>query len=107
MSIISKESAQAFWAGRGYKKNNTAVLSGCLDNGKPEMLLWGNKIAWQDLQGNLCFCLCGWDSKTTCERLRALGLPIWHKRGGLYCGDDLIESRGQYVYLQGKAQKIN
>lgn len=105
MSIISKESAQAFWAGREYHKSNT--ICGADFDHKKTLRLWGNKIAWQDSRGNLCFCLCGWDSRTTCERLRALGLPIWHKRGGLYCGDDLIESRGQYAYLDGKAQKIN
>jgi hypothetical protein len=102
--IISKESAAALLSGREYKKQNTQVSN---EYGQNTLRLWGNRIAWLSESGILGFSLCGWDSRTTCERLRALGLPIWHKRGGLYCGDDLIESRGQYVYLDGKAQKIN
>lgn len=82
MSIISTKSAQALRNNTQYKNNNTQVY----DN---KMFLHGNKIAW--IQNNrLYYCLCGWDTRTTCERLRACGIKINHRRGRLFCDDKAI-----------------
>ena len=88
MSIISEKSAQALRNNTEYKNNNTQVYNGA-------MFLHGNKIAW--IQGaRLYFCLCGWDTRTTCERLRALSLNIHHKRGALYFEDKAINEYDIY-----------
>ena len=82
MSIISTKSAQALRNGTEYKNNNTQVCNNA-------MFLHNNKIAW--IQNNrLFYCLCGWDTRTTCERLRALDIAINHRRGRLFCGDKAI-----------------
>lgn len=82
MSKISEKSAQALRNNTEYKNNNTQVY----DN---KMFLHGNKIAWIE-GGRLYFCLCGWDTRTTCERLRALGLNIHHKNKKLFFNDKAI-----------------
>ena len=82
MSIISTKSAQALRNNTEYKNNNTQVYNNA-------MFLHGNKIAW--IEGaRLYYCLCGWDTRTTCERLRALGIAINHRRGRLFCDDKAI-----------------
>lgn len=93
MSIISEKSAQALRNNTEYKNNNTQVYNGA-------MFLHGNKIAW--IEGaRLYFCLCGWDSRTTCERLRALGLNIYHKKTRLMHGQQEINARNVYfVYME-------
>ena len=99
--LISKESAAALLSGREYKKQNTQVIS---EYGKNTLRLWGNRIAWLSESGILGFSLCGWDSRTTCERLRALGLPINHKRGKLCCGDREIDAFAKYTFVNNCAQ---
>ena len=71
MRGISKEAADAFINGRNFKKSNTVVK----DNA---MYLFGNKIAWKE-NGFTFFSLCGWDTRTTCDRLSALGIYITHR----------------------------
>lgn len=88
MSMISEKSAQALRNGEKYKNANTQVYD-------DKMFLHGNKIAWIE-NGRLYFCLCGWDSRTTCERLRALGIAINHRRGRLFCGDKAINEYDIY-----------
>lgn len=91
---ISMAAANAFNNGGNFHLSNTAVF----DN---KMLLWGNRILWKDSNGATCFSLCGWDTKTTCERLRAAGLPIHHKKGQLYFGDYAINDCACYVIMAG------
>ena len=88
-SIISTRSAQAFNCGHDFKLANTEVYKGT-------MYLHGNKIAWRDSNGNVCFCLYGWDTQTTRARLRAIGLPINHKQGQLYYADIKINDEDEY-----------
>ena len=88
MSIISEKSAQALRNGTEYKNTNTQVYNNA-------MFLHGNKIAW--IEGaRLFYCLCGWDTRTTCERLRALGIAINHRRGRLFCDDKAINEYDIY-----------
>lgn len=88
MYMISEKSAQALRNGTEYKNNNTRVYNNA-------MFLHGNKIAWTD-GGRLYYCLCGWDTRTTCERLRALGIAINHRRGRLFCDDKAINEYDIY-----------
>lgn len=93
MSMISEKSAQALRNGKKYKNANTSVYNNA-------MFLHGHKIAWIE-NGRLYFCLCGWDSRTTCERLRALGLNIYHKKARLMHGAQQINADGVYfVYME-------
>lgn len=89
--IISQRAAAALFNGRQMQQSNTSVYNNA-------MYLHCNKIAWLDDKNTICFCLCGWDTRTTCERLRACGLPIWHKRGVLYCGKSIINDCDKYEY---------
>lgn len=94
---ISTNAAACFIAGKTFNQSNTCVN----DNA---MYLWGNKIIWKDDKGVVCFSLCGWDTHTTCERLRACGLPIYHKRGVL-CYDNLeIDDCAKYMIVGGVEQ---
>lgn len=100
MRGISKEAADAFINGRNFKKSNTVVK----DNA---MYLFGNKIAWKE-NGFTFFSLCGWDTRTTCDRLSGLGIYITHRnRTPYYNGEPIdidevymkeYERREKYVY---------
>lgn len=100
MRGISKEAAEAFINGRNFKKSNTVVK----DN---VMYLFGNKIAWKE-KGFTFFSLCGWDTRTTCDRLSGLGIYITHRNSiPYYNGEPMFidkvyikenERREQYVY---------
>lgn len=76
-SIISMKAASAFYNNQKFSLSNTYVNNN-------QMFLHNNKILWKDESGAICFSLCGWDTLTTCARLRAAGLKINHKRGQLY-----------------------
>jgi len=88
MRKITQKARAALFAGQDFKQSNTEVAGGAL-------YLWGHKIAWIQNK-KLYFCLCGWDSSTTCERLRGLGLDIYHKRGRLMHGAQEINARNVY-----------
>ena len=83
MYNISRESARAFDNNRNFKKRNTVVKA---TDSETAMYLWGNKIAWKNSDGYF-FSMCGWDTRTTKDRLSALGIRIsqknhtqyWHK----------------------------
>lgn len=80
---ISTKAAAAFLNNYNFNLSNTSVYN-------KAMYLHNNKILWKDESGAICFSLCGWDTLTTCARLRAAGLPINHKRGQLYYDDIAI-----------------
>lgn len=89
---ITTQAANALFRNKTFKQSNTRVEGGAL-------YLHGHKIAWIQ-NGRLYFCLCGYDTNTTCERLRGLDLCIYHKRGHLMHGPQEISARGVYcVYL--------
>ena len=87
---ITLNAVNAFYKNYDFAQSNTTVHNGV-------MRLWGNKILWKDSKsGAICFSLCGWDTHTTCERLRGAGLPINHKRGELYYDDIAINDCACY-----------
>ena len=88
MRKISRQAAEAFFAGRPFKKNNTVVENTGL---VVALKLWGNQIASYNLtetplyrNKTLRFSLCGWNTVTTRERLYALGVTLFKRRGNLY-----------------------
>lgn len=93
MFKISKKASNAFNNNQQFYLQNTCVF---VDNKKTSLLLHGNKILWRDNNNNLYFCLCKWDTKTTCERLRACGLNINHKKRQLYYNDIAINDSSIY-----------
>ena len=92
-NIISTKAAAAFLNNYNFNLSNTNVYS-------KAMYLHNNKILWKDENGAICFSLCGWDTLTTCARLRAACLPINHKRGKLYYDDIAINCFDSYKINQ-------
>lgn len=79
MKAISMKTAYALLNYNRTKSNNTIVWQ---DSEGSHMSLFGNKIAWVNLAGELWITDCGWKSKTTRDRLCAvLGLPLSIKKG--------------------------
>lgn len=100
MHKITNGASFAFNGGGEFKENNTIVKNNAL-------FLHGYKIAWKD-GGQTCFCLQGWNTKTTRERLKGLGLPISVKRGKLYFDNLEINADDAYkVDDGGNCVKIN
>jgi len=84
MQQIDRDSARAFLNGGDYYNSNTEVHTSVL-TGESSLRLWGNLIAWTtNERKQLHICQRGWDTRTTNNRLRALGVAIEHKRGKLY-----------------------
>lgn len=69
MSKISTDSAKAFNNDANFNSNNTTVK--VLSNGVTELRLFGNLIARKE-NGVVRISNCGWQTKTTKERLNAL-----------------------------------
>ena len=80
MRKITKEACKAFYDCKRYKKDNTEVkLNG---EGFPSLWLFGEMIAWISL-GHIIFSMRGYNTVTTKERLRGLGIDIRSNRGRL------------------------
>lgn len=88
MRKITRQAKDAFNFGFNFHQSNTRVENNAL-------YLWGNKILWKNERGNICFSLCGWDTPTTCERLRAF-LPLTRKKGVLYWENTPINANDSY-----------
>lgn len=69
MRKITQEATQAFWAGYGFKKDNTEVV--CNDNER-RFCLHGNCIAKKIIGDGLYLSHCGWTTNTTKERLNGI-----------------------------------
>lgn len=73
--LISEKSARAFNDNRNFKLNDTRVE---VTANETSMYLWGNKIAWKNSEG-MFFSMCGYPTRTTKDRLSALGIQIGQK----------------------------
>lgn len=83
---ISAEAAKAFYNGRTFRRTNTEVTT---YNDESSLYLHGNRIAWtSNGRQVLNISQRGWDTATTNDRLRALGVSVYHKRGQLYINDE-------------------
>lgn len=96
MFKISTKAAYAFYNNQDFSLQNTFVA---VNDNYTSLYLHNNKILRKD-KSNTYFCLCGWDTKTTCERLRACGLPIKHKNKQLYYDDIAIDDYHMYKINQ-------
>lgn len=85
---ITEIMTNAFFRGETKSMSNTRV-----ENKK--MYLFGNLIAWVE-NGKLKINCCGWNSNTTLERLRGLGVDICKKKGELYLDGKQIKASGTY-----------
>ena len=78
--IISEKAAFCFYRGENFHENNTRVKN---DGVMVSLYLHGNRIAFYPvkLKKKVCFTLAGWNTNTTRERLKALGIEIRVKNG--------------------------
>lgn len=88
MRTITELMARAFFNGETKKMSNTQVQN-------HEMYLFGNRIAWI-YDGKLYFTLCGWNTLTTRERLKGLGIDIKQKNGKLFFNGQEINDHEIY-----------
>lgn len=70
--LISEKAASAFNNNRNFKLDNTRVE---VKDNETSMYLFDNKIAWKNSEG-MFFSMCGWATRTTKDRLSALGIQI-------------------------------
>lgn len=94
MRKITMNAKNAFDNFFNFRGANTTVICDYKTKSK-KLYLHGNLILWTNERGNLCFSLRGWDTSTTCERLRAF-LPIHHKKGVLYWDNVQINPDDEY-----------
>jgi hypothetical protein len=73
MRQITRKAVEALLVGSRYKNSNTEVR----DNA---MYLYGHKIAWLDVNGQLWISHCGYKTNTTKERLNGLPGVNIHQR---------------------------
>ena len=93
MRKISIKATKAFYNKRVFNSPNTRVSMDV--SGNPQMFLWGNRIAWVQ-NGFIWFSLCGWNSVTTKERLRSLGIDITCRNRCLYNNGLIINDYGDF-----------
>lgn len=61
--------------------------------------LFGNRIAWREADGTICFTFAGWPTTTTCDRLNGLydllygRRPFHQKKDVQYFNDNEIDTR--------------
>lgn len=91
---ISQAAARAFFAGENFRLSNTDVST--YMGGLVELRLWGHTIAQYNKHNNreIIFTLAGWNTNTTRERLRALGIDVRTKRGtAFYDGKEILSNQ--------------
>lgn len=93
---ISTAAANAFYYGRNFKMGNTEVCT--FMDGGVELHLHGNLIALYNKHTNrqIRFTLHGYNTKTTRERLRALGIDVKQKAGKILHGSTEINATDFY-----------
>lgn len=93
---ITLNATAAFFAGKNYHESNTSVNVDA--SGLVKLTLWGNTIAQYNKGDDraIKFTLAGWNTNTTRERLRGLGIDITTKRGKIYHDGHEIDAFGLY-----------
>lgn len=90
MRTITSKAIQAFKSARNFRCGNTEVQS-C--NGTTHLFLHGNSIACYIDGEGLSINLCGWNTKTTRERLNGLpGVRLHTKQGQAFLNGSPIDS---------------
>ena len=80
---ISELACRAFYNREKFKLSNTEVT---VSDNVVKLRLWGNTIA-KISENEIWFTLAGWDTVTTFDRLRAVGVPLRKRNGYIYVGD--------------------
>jgi hypothetical protein len=89
---ISLNATNAFYRGENFTESNTAVRDCGTYVG---LYLWGNRIAsYEKTDRHVWFSLCGYNTNTTRERLRALGIDIKTRNGRAYYNGAEIDING-------------
>lgn len=89
---ISQKATNAFYRGENFTESNTAVRDFGTYVG---LYLWGNRIAsYEKTTKRVWFSLCGYNTNTTRERLRALGIDIRTRNGTAYYNGAEIDING-------------
>jgi hypothetical protein len=124
MRKVSKEIAEAFVENKNKVMSNTRIcpVSNWVSNGEMGVYLHDNKIAWwennhpyKNKHGNihLSFCLCGWGTPTTRERLNTIFHHVfWDKKNDPnQLGSNFVylkQIKGkQYLFIWDKQIEIN
>lgn len=82
----------AFYSAKNFTLANTAVRDYDTYVG---LYLWGNRIAsYEKTDRRVWFSLCGYNTATTRERLRALGIDIRTRNGSAYYNGAEIDING-------------
>ena len=104
MRKITAKIAQAFENDKPCTSGNTAVKYSSSDNCLG-IYLHGNRIAWKD-KGKVYFTLCGWNTITTRERLKAAGISVYVRNYIPYCLGEEISDSSIYLIDNGKLLKV-
>ena len=104
MRQITRQAVNAFYSRNNFKLSNTEVKN--FENGNTGLFLFGNRIAILTKDNTLAFCCCGWDSPTTLERLRGLGLNIRKVKGQLRYAGAIIDPYKEYTALHNEQYLI-
>lgn len=103
MRSITFDALLAFGARRKFKRSNTEVK---IVDGKPEMYLFGNKIAWLGDNNRLHWTMAGYNTVTTRERINAILQRgrVWRRNyTPYYFGDGMekeIEINPNKIYVE-------
>lgn len=78
---------------RAFENGQRKTMSNTFTDGQA-IFLHGNKIAWRGDDGKVYFNLCGWNTKTTKDRLSALGIWITQKNWRIfYRGQEIDDDK--------------
>lgn len=95
MRQVSKQIKEAFMNGQSKTLENTTT------DGK-RVLLFGNEIIRKEPDG-YSFTCCGWDSRTTLERINSiLGTNLHTQKGIVMCGDEIVDLNQRYHIVMGQ-----
>lgn len=84
MRKITEQARFNFFAGTNFTQGNTSVVT--YMGGLVELQLYEHTIAQYNKHNNrdIIFSLCGYDTQTTRDRLRAIGIDLVRKNGKTY-----------------------
>jgi hypothetical protein len=95
MRQVSKQIREAFMNGKSKTVGNTST------DGQ-RVCLFGNEIIRKEKDG-YSFTCCGWDSRTTLERINSiLGINLHTQKGIVMCGDETLDLNQRYQIISGQ-----
>lgn len=95
---ISELASKAFYNREKFKLSNTEVK--VLPTGEVELRLWGNLIVLKKYD-KVYFTLAGWNTVTTRDRLKGIGVGITTRQGVAYYKEQPISDISWYEVTKG------